>query len=249
MITKNEFKQYISLKQKNARVETGLFIAEGRNVVKEGILHNAVSEIIFITKDFLDVNSEFRQILKGRKTEILDDRDFERIADTDNPQGIVGIFQNKSLLTERITINRTIALYEINDPRNMGTIIRTADWFGIDEILISQGSVDVFNPKVIRSTMGSIFHVRIIITEDIKGALFELRSTGYKIAVADMGGTSYRSVRGLEKVAAVFSNEARGPSDSITALADIVATIPGNGSAESLNVACAASVIMSEMVS
>jgi TrmH family RNA methyltransferase len=246
MATKNEIKYYASLKQKKVRDESRLFIAEGRKIVQEGLRSPCECVRLFVKEGAAEKDPEIASVLTGWSFETLAEADFDRISDTENSQGIIGVFSYEKLLVDRLGEDRIVALFDLSDPRNMGTIIRTGDWFGLKELLVGETCVDLFNTKVVRSTMGSIFHTRFLLSRDLLADLQRYRKS-HRIVAADVDGEDYRRYDYAGKGVYVFSNEARGPSDAILALSDAVVTIPGGGKAESLNVACAASVIISRM--
>ncbi len=246
MTTKSRLKHYASLKDRKARAESHLFIAEGRKIVAEGLRSGCPCEAVFVRKGYLGGDEEMSRLLSGREMEVLDDLEFKKLSDTRNPQGILGIFDYRKLLVKDVAEETIIALFDVADPRNMGTIIRSADWFGIRELLIGESCVDLFNDKVVRSTMGSIFHNRFHLASDLLAALSALKPE-YRVVTADIGGVDYRKRRKGGKSVFVFSNEARGPSEAMLAISDEIVTIAGKGRAESLNVSCAAAVIMADI--
>lgn len=242
MINKSQLKFYASLKDRAARSESGLFIAEGHKTVQEGLRSGCPCEATFVWEGFFGENEETDRLLSNQNVELLGEQDFRRLSNTESPQGVLAIFDRRGLLSESPSED-LIVLYDLADPRNMGTIIRSADWFGFRDILVGETCVDTFNEKVVRSTMGSIFHCRFMLSADLAADLRALRPE-YRVLTADTGGVDYRNRRRGGKTAVVFSNETRGPSDAILALTDERITIPGFGRAESLNVSCAAAIIL-----
>lgn len=243
MVTRSQIKEYASLKDSKARSESGLFIAEGHKTVREGLASECPCEIILVREGFFGHDEETDRMVSNRRVEVLDEGDFLKVAGTENPQGVVGIFGFRNLLTASLDAQHIIVLFDIADPRNVGTIIRSADWFGFPQLLVGETCVDIFNDKVVRSTMGSIFHCRYLRSADLLADLAALRPA-YSVITADLDGVDYRQRATGGKSAFVFSNEARGPSEGILAITDQVVTIPGSGEAESLNVSCAASIVM-----
>lgn len=243
MINKSKLKFYGSLKDRKARADSGLFIAEGHRAVQEGLKSNCSCEAAFVREGFFGENDETDRLLSNRTVEVLCEKDFRKLANTESPQGVLAVFDRRSLLAKFPSEENLIVLYDLADPRNMGTIIRSADWFGFREIVIGETCVDIFNEKVVRSTMGSIFHCRYILSADLAAELRALKPE-YRVLTADTGGVDYRNRRRGGKTAVVFPNETRGPSDAILALSDERITIPGFGMAESLNVSCAAAIIL-----
>jgi len=243
MVNKSRLKFYASLKDRKARAESGLFIAEGHKVVQEGLRSGCPCEAAFVREGFFGENEETDRLLSNQNVELLGEQDFRRLANTENPQGVLAVFDRRGLLSDSPAEENLIVLFDLADPRNMGTIIRSADWFGFRELVVGETCVDIFNEKVVRSTMGSIFHCRFILAADLEADLRALKQK-YRVVTADIGGLDYRKMKRGGQSAFVFSNETRGPSEAILALTDETITIPGIGLAESLNVSCAAAIIM-----
>jgi RNA methyltransferase, TrmH family len=246
MVNKSRLKFYASLKDRRARAESGLFIAEGHRIVEEGLNSACACEAAFVREGFFGRDEETDRLLSNRNVEVLDEKEFSKLSDTRNPQGVLGVFEYRSLLSTAVGDENAIALFDLADPRNMGTIIRSADWFGFRDLVVGESCVDIFNDKVVRSTMGSIFHCRFLLADDLAREIAAMRP-GYRVVTADLGGIDYRQRRRGGKSLFVFSNEARGPSEAILALSDEIITIPGGGKAESLNVSCAAAVILASV--
>ena len=250
MLTKRELKYYSSLNKLKYRKIEQKFIVEGIKLVDEAINSNYDCEVIIASDSFAETHSDILKKYKHNTIiQIIPDIDFSTIADTKTPQGIIAIMGIPLQRFIDETGARTIvALENISDPGNVGTIIRTCDWFGIKDVIISSNSVDIYNPKVIRSTMGSLFHVNIHISENIIGTLKTLQKNGKLILCADMNGESIYSITKDNSSVLVFSNEANGPTERLSEIADSIISIPKFGDAESLNVATAAAVVISEFV-
>lgn len=201
--------------------------------------------------------------------EIVSDQVFKKMSDTVTPQGVLCVLKKvaqsldsvlKDLLnhselcvkSEHTTVDvndrlRILVLEGIQDPGNLGTMIRTSEAAGIDFILADRNTVDVFNPKVIRSTMGSIYRVPVIYTEDLLSDLDELKDYGVMSYAAHLKGeNSFRDIRFNEKCAILIGNEGKGLSDAISEKADVLVKIPMEGKVESLNAAVAAALMMFE---
>jgi RNA methyltransferase, TrmH family len=161
----------------------------------------------------------------------------------------MGVFKKKLTKASSDAIKGKLiaALDGINDPGNVGTIIRNADWFGVKEILLSNDCADVYNPKTIRASAGSIFHLSMMIEDNLIRSLSSLKQKGYRILCADITGKNIYQYKKDEKAIIVFSNEANGPSDELLNTANERVTVPKKGKAESLNVASASAVILSEL--
>lgn len=245
-MTQNDLKYYSSLLKKKYRNSERKFLAEGKKIVEEGLNSKYFCEKVFVSPKFF-VNSRSKKLFKTRDYEVLNKPELVRLTDTVNPQGILAAFKiPPPKRIENINSNIVVYLENISDPGNLGTIIRICDWFGIDTVLSSDNTVDVYNPKVVRSSMGSIFHLDII--EDIEVDTIEkLKHLGYKLVVADTEGEGIYNFKISDKIIIAFANETNGPSDVLLEKSDYKVNIPKIGRAESLNVATASAVILSEL--
>lgn len=253
MISKNELKYFSSLLHKKYRLQENKFLAEGEKIVLEGLKSNFNCDVLITTPSFADQNEQLISSLNSHKIRIekANASDFRRISDTETPQGIIAVFKMKhwNLSNEKFD-NENILLYleNISEPGNLGTLLRTADWFGVKSVLISKNSVELFNPKVIRASMGSIFHLKIF--TDIEPRQFDyLKSNQYSFLCADLNGKNIFTFHKSGKFILSMSNESSGPSQDLIKLSDEVITIPKLGEAESLNVATAASVLLAQLTS
>jgi len=249
-MTKNELKYYASLNKKKIRENESLFLVEGKRIVEEGINSSFEVEIIFYTDEFFDNNISLITKYKSSKirTEKLDWQSFSRITETKNPQGIAAVFRKiNSAAMNFSNDNFVIALENISDPGNLGTILRTCSWFGFNKIIISSDSVDLYNPKVLRSSMGAVFNLKIIQTKDFYTVLDELNQNGFLIITTAMSGQNVFEYKPANKAVLVFCNEANGASTKLQNMSDKKLTIPKIGDGESLNVATAAAVIISQL--
>lgn len=251
MITRNELKYYSSLSQKKFRESELKFLVEGLKNVEEGLNSHFNCEIILSTFEFAEQHKSLLSKAKQKKIriEIIRSQDFTRISETKSPQGIAAIFNYAKLnfYPEKTESKILVFLDNISDPGNLGTIIRTCDWFGINEILISKNSVDYLNPKAVRASMGSIFHVDVF--ENIESnVLIKLQNQGFDVICSDLDGKDLFEFKFPNKYVIVLSSESSGPSEEIRNLADEVITIPKFGQAESLNVAIACGIILSRAI-
>lgn len=242
----SDLRFYAELGRRKARDESGLFLAEGRKLVEEGLRSGRPCAAVFVREGFYGKHPETDALLSTVDAKVLAERDFKRLADTEEPQGVIAAFDWRGLCADEPEGPVVPALYDVADPRNMGTIVRSADWFGVSSIVVGEGCVDPFNGKAARSSMGSVFRLRFVRPPSLADELGRLKDR-YRVVVADLDGEDYRSFKGGPDGVYVFSNEARGPSDEILALADAVATIPGAGRAESLSVAVAAAVMIAAL--
>jgi len=250
MISKNELKFFSSLLIKKFRQQEEKFIVEGLKTVEEGLNSSYKCDAVFVTPAFMDSFPDVITILNKKANRVLELKsiDFQKISATKSPQGIAAVF-NKNYPKKNLNDLKdklVVLIDNISDPGNLGTIIRTCDWFGLYNILITDQSVEYLNPKVIRATMGSLFHLNIY--DDVyENDLANLKSNGYQVVCTDIKGQNIFSYKTNKKTIIAFSNESIGPSEMIKSLADDFITIPGKGRAESLNVSSAASVVIARL--
>jgi len=250
MISKNELKYYSSLLKKKFRKSEKKFIVEGKKSAYEGIESDFCCEIIFVTNKFVSEEVQFIKNLENRnfKVAVIKSIDFNKVSETKTPQGIAAVFEIKKQKLNLQSFDDTLLVYleNISDPGNLGTIIRTCDWFGIQNIFLSRESSEIFNPKVIRSSMGSVFNVNIF--EDVTlDELNILRKAGYEFICCDLDGEKIYDLKKGKHTLLFLANESRGPSERLLSLIDKKVTIPGKGKAESLNVASASAIILAEL--
>jgi len=232
--TNNEFiKSIKKLNEKKYRDNTNTFLVEGEHLVLEAIKNNLVKYVI-VRSDFdFDYDNKI----------IVTDKVLKYISNLNTPSGIMAVC-NK--LESKELGNRIIVLDNIQDPGNLGTIIRSAVAFSFDTIVISNDSVDVYNSKVIRATQGMLFNINIIVT-DITGFLNDIKDD-YKIIGTDVvGGKNVSNFKNLKKFAIIVGNEGQGMSNNTKKLCSDFVYIPMSKDCESLNVGVAASIIMYEL--
>ena len=247
--TSNEqIKKLIQLKEKSkVRKTTGTFTVEGKKMFVEIPAEDLVS--VYVSETFLKENGE---LVKDKKYQIVSDQVFKKISDTVTPQGIVAVVKQKSYSIDYIIEKRNkeksciVVLDRLQDPGNMGTIERTGEAAGISGIIMSKDSADIYNPKVIRSTMGSIFRVPFAIVDDLAAAVDILKDNGITTYAAHLKGELYNSGSLTKDCALLIGNEARGLSEKISAKADKLIKIPMHGKVESLNAAIATAILMYE---
>lgn len=248
-----KIKEIKSLYKKKERWNKGMFIIEGIKIVGECIDNNYPITDIIYSDELFNINGGeeiFNKIRFYDQLINVPSRLFKEISDTENPQGIMAIakFRENTIASLFECENPLILLLEgIQDPGNMGTIIRTADAFNIDGIIITEGSVDIYNPKVVRSTMGSIFRVPIYHVLDKTKILKILKDKDYSIYSTSLAGDKYIQEINFRKASLVIiGNESKGVSPVLNSLADKLIKIPIPGDSESLNVGVASSIIMYE---
>lgn len=228
-----------SLSQKKFRTELGLFIAEGKKLVEESILSDWDIHSVYST------DADYTASHPG--SFLVTSREMEQLSQLSTPSPYLAVIRQKKAVALTTTTKNILVLDGISDPGNLGTIIRTAEWFGISQVVCSENCVELYNPKVVQSTMGSIFRVSVI-TQDLLAFLPVLKSNGYRIAGADIQGENLFTYNfDSDKIAVVIGSESHGLSQGVRSLIDDVLTIPGRGEAESLNASIAAAIIMAEM--
>ncbi|MFK7755681.1 MAG: TrmH family RNA methyltransferase [Flavobacteriales bacterium] len=242
MLTKNRKKLIKSLQQKKYRDAHGLFLVEGEKMVKEALSSN-ISAVGFEVESVYALLSLEDQFPSAT---IISDEDMQSITALKNHSGVLAVIKQSTQDAEfwNSLHANVLVLDDIKDPGNLGTIIRSAEWFGIKEIIVSPYTVEWYNPKAVQSTMGSIFRVKLR-KESLTDALPKLHDNGYTSYAADMGGTSIQKVNWASKKALIVGSEAHGLSDEVKELAQHKVHIEGKGNAESLNAGVATAIILS----
>jgi len=244
------------LAKRDARSQTGLFLLEGPQAVTEALAFRPELLVeLYATPTALDRYHELAGAAEaaGLEAEFVSEHVLETMADTVTPQGIVAVCRQFPTSVKDIFADepRLIAiLEEVRDPGNAGTIIRAADAAGADAVILTGRSVDVYNPKVVRATTGSLFHLPVAVGIELEVALEKARAAGLQVIAADIKGDDLLAARTDGVLAGptawLFGNEARGLSDEHFALADRAISVPIYGHAESMNLATAASVCLYE---
>lgn len=236
MVSKNQIKLINSLQQKKYRKLHNLFIAEGKKVIQELIDANFSLEHLFVTKENLfDSKYNF---------ELISDNDLKKISALTTANDCLAVFKIKEV-NFKVSSGLELALDNIKDPGNMGTIIRLCDWFGISKIVCTEETVDIYNPKVVQATMGSLARVEVLYTN----LADYLKTTDLEIFGTFMEGKNIYKQELPARGIIVMGNEANGISTDIENLVTQKINIPRFGSlqqTESLNVATATAVILSE---
>ena len=243
-------KELVQLQKKSkVRNEQGVFLVEGVKMYQEIPQEQLVK--VYVSETFADKQKEEINRLKDRrKLEYLSDHVFQYVSDTKTPQGILCVVRQSPYCLEDILEAEDahlLVLDNLQDPGNLGTILRTAEGAGVTGIIISKESVDIYNPKVIRSTMGSIYRVPFVYVEDLKEAIAKVKAHGIFTYAAHLDGkNSYDKEDYTKKTAFLIGNEGNGLRKEIADLADTWIRIPMQGQVESLNAAIATSVLMFE---
>ena len=245
-------KHVSKLKEKKYRNNYGEYIIEGVKLVKEAIEEKANIKYILVSEEANSstlIEKYLKNDLQSREYIQVPNNIFKIISEVEKPQGILAVIEkNPQNIPIDYSQDIILALDDIQDPGNLGTIIRTADSVGLKQILISKGTADPYNSKVIRSTMGAIFRVNIIECDNLVETLNKCKENNYKIMVTSLETEKSIYDLKLNKNVIVIGNEANGVSEQIVELADEKAIIPMLGKTESLNASVATGVILYEYV-
>ncbi|WP_415298622.1 TrmH family RNA methyltransferase [Clostridium perfringens] len=243
----NLFKEIKKLKEKKHRIKSNKYLIEGLRFVEEAIKSKVSIDSIIFTESFKEKNPDlFLKINENIKLIQMNEALLKQLCSTENPQGIVGVInmQNKELKSRELVV----LVDKVQDPGNMGTIIRSAHAAGAAGIVMTKGTVDIYNDKTLRSTMGSIFYIPIV-EDDSLDFVKSLKKEGYKLVVSSLQGKNNFFEENLQgKVMIAVGNEGNGVSDEVYDIADIKVKIPMPGEAESLNVAVATSIMIYEKI-
>lgn len=238
------------LKQKKYRQQQGLFLAEGLRTVEEAVRYGAVQSIFYTAIE----DDRTRAVLeeaaaKQIKLVCVSDKVLKKIADTETQQGIIAVCEMRSKRLDDFLASgkMLLVLDRVTDPGNIGTMLRTADAAGVGGLLLLQGCADIYAPKTVRASMGSLFHLPVLSGLSEELLVQAARKAGYELLVTCLDGADNLYKADLQgRLAFVMGNEANGVSDALLAAADKRVFIPMQGRAESLNVAMAAGIVMFE---
>ena len=235
MVSKNQIKFIRGLKEKKNRVLSKKIVVEGLKTIQE---------FIDSKYDLDQLYSTSLKLIKNFQPELINDSQLKLMSNQRTPSGTIGIF---NMIDKPIKDSSFyIVLDNISDPGNLGTIIRTCEWFGINQIICSIGSVDCYNPKVIQSSMGSLSRVNVIYTDILKF----LKLKKLPIYLAELGGKKFKKSEVLDKCIWVFGSESHGISDEIKKIADFSFMIPKykkDIKTESLNLPTSLGIILSSV--
>lgn len=243
MLAKSKVKYIQTLGQKKFRQQEGCFIAEGPKIITEllTVQRDAVKEI-FAVKEW---SAENKELIQQTPCTEVTGQELEKISQLSTPNQVLAIVQQFEKSTEISTRGKlTLVLDTLQDPGNLGTIIRIADWFGIEQIVCSTDSADVYNPKVVQATMGSIARVAVFYA-DLVEWLSGLKNTPIYAAVLD--GQDITGMKKPDEAIILIGNESKGISPELLQLTKVKITFPKKGNAESLNAAVATGIILSHL--
>lgn len=236
-------------KKSKYRNETGLFVVEGPRMFEELKSQKERIECVYVTEKYLKENAESLQGVSNVET--VTDEVLKAMSDTQTPQGVLALVkQYKYQLNDILKSPKTahlIILETIQDPGNLGTILRAGEGAGVTGVIMDAHTVDIYSSKVIRSTMGAVFRVPFVRTEDLLGTLKELKKAGVHLVAAHLQGShDYDLEDYTVPTGFLIGNEAAGLSREIADMADVRVKIPMEGNVESLNAAVASSILMYE---
>ena len=235
-------------KKSKARTQEKVFVVEGLRMFEE--VPKAQLEKVYVSETFYNKKKQELE-LQNLPLELLADQVFEYVSDTKTPQGILCVVKQKSYNMESLLQVKNphfIVLDNLQDPGNLGTILRTAEGAGVDAVFLSKDCVDIYNPKTIRSTMGSIYRMPFVYVDDLLELLNLFRQKGIHSYAAHLQGrNSYDKEDYRFGTAILIGNEGNGLRDEVAKKADIWVQIPMHGQVESLNAAIAASILMFEV--
>lgn len=247
MLSKKIVKYIQSLSHKKFRDEEGAFIAEGPKIVSEFLLSRKTKcKIICAEKKWLSENESLLKNINAENIFETDDHWLKGISLLKTPNKVVAVF-NKKNDTEIPNLSNKISLMldDLQDPGNMGTIIRIADWFAIENIICSENSVDCYNPKVVQSSMGSLSRTNVFYTDLVS---FVKKNKKISLYATTLSGASVFKLPKINEGIILIGNESKGVHEDLLKLTSHQITIPRFGCAESLNAAVASGIILSQLV-
>lgn len=240
-------------KSSRYRRQTGLFAAEGVRLCTDAVRSGAQTEALFLTEEALAKYSADCDRLRAcaQKTYLVPRSLFAHICDTQNPQGVLGVIKALDKSADFDTIEnggKYLALDNVQDPNNLGTVLRTAEAFGVAGVILSADCCDVYNPKVVRGSMGAVFRLPVLTAADLAAWLRQHEALHTYAAVVDAAAEKVTETVFQTPCAVVIGNEGNGIGAETLCACQHTVTIPMNGRAESLNASVAAAVLMWEMV-
>ena len=253
-VSQSQLKYFVRLSSKKFREHEGKFLVEGPKLILEILQSHWRLETLLLHRDFLQDESanDIMRRSEALGCEILEvsHAELKKLSDVVTQQPVAGVVRmpHHDIAHFASTVKAdclVVALEGVADPGNVGTVIRTCDWFGVDAVLLDKNSVEPYNPKVVRAAMGSLFHIPVYADLDLATTLHEMKSQGFTVLATAVGeGSSIQSVDQRGRRVVVLGNEASGVSSALSRIADAHVTIPGMGRAESLNVGIAAGIII-----
>jgi len=246
----NLAKKVAALKIKKYRDIHRAFLAEGVRLCEEALKTNTKILDVIVTRESLEQNRISALVQKAHETglsiHLATSNQLVNISDEKTPQGVAFVIQKPDATFVKTAFSRLLVACEnIQDPGNLGAIFRTAVWFGIKSIILSEGCVDPYNSKVVRGSMGAIFRLDIFAKENLTKTIQKLRKNGYRAIGTVVGAENpIHNVISTDKDILIVGNEANGLSRELLECVDVPLSIPGQGEIESLNVAIATAICL-----
>ena len=248
MISENELKRLARLKQRKQRQQTRRFLVEGVRLAEEALEAGVVETLLLVSEP--EMSDRVAALLRAaEKVDVpvkeIDSKSLKRLTDTVAQQGVVAVARMPENLELTPSDGNWLFLDQIRDPGNLGTMLRTADWFGVENVALSPATAAPYNPKVVRAGMGAHFHLRL----ETEMSLESFSSSDYTVLAADLDGEPMDKLPSLSggQWCLVVGSEAFGISEDNRPHIDHFISIPGSGRAESLNVAVAAGILLNQL--
>lgn len=254
-ISRSDIKFVRSLSQKKIRDREKKFVIEGWKPLRDALSSDVGIDFVAVTHQYTE-NPDYRSFFdeidsRGIELKQLTDAELKQVSDTVHAQGVIALIEQRTWTVDEILSKHSTLIVladRIADPGNMGSMVRTCDWFGADALILSEGCVDLHNEKVVRSTSGSIFHVPLVEHADTHAVLAKLRTLGFwTVATAGDAKAMYTESKYGERNLIIFGSEASGVHVETRKLVDSIVSIPRYGKAESLNVGVACGIVLSHL--
>jgi TrmH family RNA methyltransferase len=251
MLTKTQLKSLRALKQKRGRTGQGKFLIEGVHLCREALISDVNLELVLYTREGFQAREVKQVVAEAQRRGVPNLRIslsvLRSLAETVTPQGVLAVVPRFPSPQNPYQGKVLLLLDRVRDPGNVGTIIRAADAAGADGVILSKESADPFSPKVLRATMGSIFHLPVLADADSRAVVIDLKKKGFRIYIAEpKAKRSYTKIKYPRRFLLILGNETQGPRADLRPLADELISVPIRGRAESLNVSLATGVILYE---
>jgi TrmH family RNA methyltransferase len=256
-LSESRRKTFQKLLQKKYRQQERKFIVEGVRIVEEALRSGWKIDSVLMTKSAQEreISRTILAAVRERKMKLFEvnDREAGMLADTVASQGVLAVVEQRRVGSERFWDQHSdrslvVALENVSDPGNVGTILRTCDWFGVDGVVLDRTSVEAFNPKVVRASMGAIFRIPVLDDANLMAELRKARTNSFSIvATVVEGGSPLPRTALAPKTVLLFGSEAHGLSQDVINFANGAVTIPSYGQSESLNVAASVAVLVGWM--
>ncbi len=251
----NERKYLHSLSQKKVRQAERKFILEGWRALREALNSPSAIEMVVVQPRYLQ-DPDYQKIISEIRTRRIplkegSELEFQKIADTVHSQGVVALVRQQEHHLDEPAFKRgslLVALDAVADPGNLGTVLRSAAWFGVDGVLLGKGSVELYNEKVVRSTVGALFHMPVVEGVELEQVLPSLKQKGFLIVAASgTAPTVYTEMPVRSRIVIILGSEAHGLGKGILKEAEMVVKIPRYGNAESLNLGVACGILLASL--